>query len=444
MRQGWHVLRATPARLPGMAAAMQVRGSPARGCPASFLLYRKGPMMNPSSSSMRALLLAGALFLAAPQAIAADWLLAASTPQVLPGQRFEVILIGEGRAADWPARLAARIERREGGPAIALELVAIGRPQANARQRRYFGRWPAEVAGVATLALADHPAARLLLDADPSRVAATAVTPDPTTAAAEAAPARVPTGQASELIADVAAVEPSAIGFHEPMYFLVGGKDPVSARFQFSFRYRIFDTQGVVAETLPVAGGVYFGFTQTSLWDLQSESKPFRDSSFRPSLFYRWTLDDPQGRGALALSGGYEHESNGKEDVPSRSIDTLFLRADVRLRLGESATYLGIAPKFWSYLDREDNPDIARYRGHAELGLRLGRDDGLLLSTLIRRGTAGKIGTQYDLSYPLRRSVFSGVGAFVHLQAFKGYGETLLEYDQNKDTQYRLGISLVR
>ena len=67
-----------------------------------------------------------------------------------------------------------------------------------------------------------------------------------------------------------------------------------------------------------------------------------------------------------------------------------------------------------------------------------------MFSTLIRRGSAGKMGTQFDLSYPLRRSVFSGVGAFVHLQAFKGYGETLLEYDENKETQYRLGISLVR
>ena len=56
-----------------------------------------------------------------------------------------------------------------------------------------------------------------------------------------------------------------------PMYFLIGGRDPVSARFQFSFRYRIFDEQGVVAETIPVASGVYFGFTQTSLWDLQGE-----------------------------------------------------------------------------------------------------------------------------------------------------------------------------
>lgn len=395
----------------------------------------------PKTSSPRALLLAAALALSASAAPAADWLLASSSPQVIPGQRFEVVVIGGGRAADWPARLPASIELPGGGPSIALELVAIGKPVAAASQRRYFARWPMEVAGVAALALVGKPSARVLLDAGaPARVATAPA------AAGAAVPVAASAATASMAAAPAAAtpVEPSGFGFHEPMYFLIGGRDPVSARFQFSFRYRIFDEQGVVAENIPVASGLYFGFTQTSLWDLQSESKPFRDSSFRPSLFYRFALDDPDKRGSLALSGGYEHESNGKEDMPSRSIDTLFVRADARLRLSESGTYLGVVPKAWTYLDREDNPDIARYRGHAELGLRLGRDDGWLLSTLIRRGTEGKMGTQYDLSYPIRRSVFSGVGAFVHLQAFKGYGETLLEYDENKEAQYRIGVSLVR
>lgn len=412
-------------------------------------------MKNPRSFALRPVLLAGALVMSTAPAVAADWLLAASSLQVFPGQRFEVVAIGDGKAMNWPARLPASIELPGDGPRIAVELVAIGKSDANARQRRYFARWPMEVAGVATLALADHPSARLLLDA---RAASVAVAPEVTpavsaagkvsasAAVATAAPASAvaPMARVAQMPTDAAPVEPSGFGFHEPMYFLIGGKDPVSARFQFSFRYRIFDDQGVVAETIPVASGLYFGFTQTSLWDLQSESKPFRDSSFRPSLFYRWALDDPDERGALALAGGYEHESNGREDMPSRSIDTLFVRADVRLRVDASGTYFGIAPKAWTYLDREDNPDIARYRGHAELGLRLGRDDALMFSTVIRRGTEGKMGTQFDLSYPLRRSVFSGVGAFVHLQAFKGYGETLLEYDQRKETQYRLGISLVR
>ncbi|HRO35700.1 phospholipase A [Thauera sp.] len=401
----------------------------------------------------RSLLLAGALALTAPAAVAADWLLASSSPQVVPGQRFEVVVIGDGRSADWPPRLPASIELPAGGPRIAVELVAIGKPVAGASQRRYFARWPMELTGVAALALTGKPSARVLLDA--GAVASVAAAPTAPAMAAGpsathvAAPVAVPAAvapMAPVAVApeEAAPVEPSGFGFHEPMYFLIGGRDPVSARFQFSFRYRVFDGQGVVAETIPVASGLYFGFTQTSLWDLQSESKPFRDSSFRPSLFYRFALDDPDKRGSLALSGGYEHESNGKEDMPSRSIDTLFARAEARLRLSESGAYLGIAPKAWTYLDREDNPDIARFRGHAELGVRLGRDDGWLFSTLIRRGTEGKMGTQYDLSYPIRRSVFSGVGAFVHLQAFKGYGETLLEYDENKEVQYRIGVSLVR
>ena len=380
-----------------------------------------------------------ALLLCALPAAAAEWLLAAADHQAVPGRNFELVVVGGAGedASRWPQRLPATIELPGAGPRIALQLVAIGPVEAGAAQRRYFARWPMEVTGVVRIVLDEHSSARLLVDAraDTQRVEPAAV---------QAEQGLDPLAPVAAVAPDAAPVEPSAIGFHEPMYFLVGGKDPTSARFQFSFRYRIFDAHGAVAEKIPVARGLYFGFTQTSLWDLESESKPFRDSSFRPSMFYRLALDDPDRRGSLALYGGYEHESNGQEDRPSRSIDTLFLRADARLRLDDRGTYLGIAPKLWTYLDREDNPDIARYRGYGELGLRLGRDDGLMFSTLLRRGTAGKMGAQYDLSYPIRRSVFSGVGAFVHVQAYKGYGETLLEYDENKETQFRVGVSLVR
>ncbi|MER2551960.1 MAG: hypothetical protein ABTQ28_01665, partial [Thauera sp.] len=64
-------------------------------------------MKNPGSSPLRPLLLAGALLLTTPAAVAADWLLAAPTLNVVPGQRFEVVVIGDGRAANWPARLPA-------------------------------------------------------------------------------------------------------------------------------------------------------------------------------------------------------------------------------------------------------------------------------------------------------------------------------------------------
>lgn len=364
---------------------------------------------------------------------AAAWLMASTEPRVVPGQRFEVIVIGLAGGGELPERLQAQVELPGGGPPIALDLVAVAPADARMQQRRYAGQWPMEVEGVATLSLREAPSARLLLDGG------SALRTPVQAAQARGADAAPVTARAwTEPVA------PSAIGFHEPMFFLVGGSDPVSARFQFSFRYRIFDDLGVVAETLPVARGLYFGFTQTSLWDLQSDSKPFRDSSFRPSLFYRWMLSDPQDRGSLTLTGGYEHESNGREGEVSRSIDTLFLRAEARYLFPDGRTFAGIAPKFWTYLDKSDNPDIPSFRGYGELGLRLGRDDGLMLTSLIRRGTAGKIGTQLDLSYPLRRSVFSGVGAFAHLQYFRGYGETLLDYDERQDSQFRIGVSLVR
>ncbi|CAL95826.1 phospholipase A [Azoarcus olearius] len=379
-------------------------------------------------------LLVGGAAVAAPAAAPDAWLLASPEPRVVPGQPFEVIVIAPSALGEWPATLPAQIELAAPGPRIAIDLVPANVP-AQGGQRRYIGHWPREVVGVATLSLREAASARLLMDA----------------AAASRSPVEVARSVPVDAAADVAAqapgaepAQPAALGFHEPMYFVAGGRNPRSARYQLSFRYRIFDQQGVVAEALPVTRGLYFGFTQTSVWDLESDSKPFRDTSFRPSLFYQWKLLDPSDGASLTLAGGYEHESNGRSGLESRSIDTFFVRGDARYYFGDGQTYFAVAPKAWHYIDKDDNPDITRYRGYAELGLRFGRDDGLLLAAQLRRGTAGVGSTQLDLSYPLRRSVFSGVGAFLHLQYFNGYGETLLDYNEARSPQIRIGLSLVR
>lgn len=389
--------------------------------------------------SARMALTAAGLLLAVP-AGASSWLLASPDPRVAPGETFSVVLVAPAPGVEWPAVLPAQVEI-PGGARIAIELAA-GEDDSDTVRRRYLGRWPAEAQGIAALTLPETPGARLLLEA----VAGPVTTPDaaaaPVPGATLAAPAVTVDG---EMARSDQTAAPAALGFHEPIYFLFGnGDDGRAARFQLSFRYRLFDDHGVVGEAFPVARGLYFGFTQTSLWDLSSDSKPFRDTSFRPSLFYQWRAHDPASGGSLAFAGGYEHESNGRGGEDSRSIDTLFLRAEGRYYLADGRTYLGVAPKFWVYLDKEDNPDIQRYRGYAELGLRAGSDDGLMLSGLLRRGTAGKGSVQLDLSYPIRRSIFSGVGAFLHLQYFKGYGETLLDYDERHGSRFRIGLSIVR
>ncbi|MDR2689816.1 MAG: phospholipase A [Azoarcus sp.] len=382
------------------------------------------------------------------------WLLATPDPRVKPGQSFELLVIDadmdadekgkgkDGRENDgkrvWPARLPVFIEL-PAGQRLALELAAVG--EGGHGRQRYLGEWPAEVLGIATLFPAGHERSRLIFEAN---------VPTADTAAAAEMAAAENAASGIDAPGDLlpahgnSVVEPTALGFHEPMYFVVGGDQPRAARYQISFRYRLFDDRGVVAENFPLVRGLYFGFTQTSLWDLDSDSKPFRDTSFRPSLYYQWKLSNPVLGDSLALAAGYEHESNGRDGADSRSINTLFVRADLRYHLGDGLTYIGVEPKVLTYFDKEDNPDITRYRGYGQLGLRFGRDDAWLLTAILRRGTAGVGSTQFDLSYPLRRSIFSGVGAFVHLQYFNGYGQTLLEYNESRRPQFRIGVSVVR
>jgi outer membrane phospholipase A len=99
----------------------------------------------------------------------------------------------------------------------------------------------------------------------------------------------------------------------------------LGARFQLSFKYRLFDQSAGLGQDRPWLSGLYFGYTQNSLWDL---CKPFRDTSYRPSLFRKWERADDKTWIAAARFGA-EHESNGKDGDRSHSINMLFTSAQV-------------------------------------------------------------------------------------------------------------------
>ncbi len=103
-----------------------------------------------------------------------------------------------------------------------------------------------------------------------------------------------------------------------------------------------------------------------------------------------------------------------------------------------------VSPKVYAYLERDDNPDIGRYRGHVDLNLRFGKRDGWLFSTILRKGSGPGESVQLDASYPIRRPFFANAGGYVHFQYFNGYGETLLDYNVRRRPQFRIGFSIVR
>lgn len=237
---------------------------------------------------------------------------------------------------------------------------------------------------------------------------------------------------------------PLALYTYEPMYVLVGGDDGLNAKFQLSLRFRLFDGRGRLASRLPWIDDLYLSFSQTSLWDLSELSKPFRDSSYRPRLFF---LDPAltsflDGRLHVGVEGGVGHESNGKEGTESRSFNMLYLRPV--LSVGEPEGFrMYAAPLIHNYIADGENTDLKDYRGYVDWLFGIGSKGGLDVWTTLRKGRRSDFGSvELSVSYPLSKLSGGDLTGWLMLQYFGGYGESLLDYDRKLDSQLRLGIAI--
>ncbi len=232
---------------------------------------------------------------------------------------------------------------------------------------------------------------------------------------------------------------------HEPMYFIYGSKVP-GAKFQFSFKYRVLDFGGDASTT--ARRSLQFGYTQRSLWDIAGNSSPFYDTSYMPSFFYESQALQPADGPArpvtwLGYQAGYQHESNGKDGLASRSLNTLFFRPGVILKPLDD-WHVIIAPRLWMFVgDLSNNPKLKDYRGYGEWLVAVGKNGG---AALAYTGHAGRefnhFTTQLDLTIPLRIKPLDFATYFL-VQYYDGYGESLRDYDQ-KRSSLRAGFSLVR
>jgi outer membrane phospholipase A len=235
------------------------------------------------------------------------------------------------------------------------------------------------------------------------------------------------------------------ISGYEPFYFIAGTKSP-NAKFQISFMYQLLYNEGPLAAEAPALKGFNLAYTQTSLWDWNAPSAPFFDTSYKPEFLYAWERvagGQPPNWYQLDLQGGLKHESNGKDGTNSRSLNIAYLQP--RLILGrDDGLQLTLQPRTWVYLgDLNDNPDIADYRGYADLRAIVGWKRGLQLSALGRMGKDANHGSlQLDLTYPMMK-IFGSFSLYLDAQYFTGYGESLLEYNQRSEA-FRVGFALYR
>lgn len=234
---------------------------------------------------------------------------------------------------------------------------------------------------------------------------------------------------------------------HEPVYFIYGPDAP-GAKFQFSFKYRLLGDKARLDDKIPALRGLYMGFTQRSLWDIDALSSPFFDTSYMPELMLEsQRVLDPGSEGGFKLLGyqaGVRHESNGKDGSDSRSLNIAYFRPVFAVGRLDGWNLI-FAPRVFDYIvDVENNPDIADYRGYFELTAILGRNDRGALAVTGRLGQGAHKGSwQADLTIPVRFDKLFDFATYFLIQYWNGYGESLRSYNERTET-VRAGFSLVR
>jgi outer membrane phospholipase A len=405
--------------------------------------------------AMRLLALAIALIAGSAKA---DFLLVPATHVIKAGSRIEVTLFlpNDGateRVVDLPVRISLKARGVPNAPEIVLSPVdenapATGKvPPGGFLRLKYAGTLPDGLLGNLVLELVEFegPPMALAVTDEKTVAAHEAGTPEPV-------PAEERPGAAQKQAVAAEGAGPadrdtarflSAFSPYEPNYFSAGSSGETNAKFQVSLKFRLFNPN----TKTPFLEKLYIAYSQTSIWQIGGSSAPFYDSSYRPSAFF---LDDDVSQwpfrkwSRLGFQAGLEHESNGKDGVDSRSMNIAYVRPTLTLPLWKDY-FVSFSPKLYTYLEKEDNPDIPEYRGYGDYLIKFGEVDGLQLATTLRKGTSkDAYSAQFDLSYPLKTATFGNLGGYLHLQFFEGYGESLLDYNRHVRPQFRIGLMITR
>ncbi|AWK83212.1 phospholipase [Photobacterium damselae] len=209
------------------------------------------------------------------------------------------------------------------------------------------------------------------------------------------------------------------------------------AKFQISFKVPLnYDDMFIDGD------GLFFAFTMKSYWQVYAGdiSRPFRETNYRPELFYfAPTPWQPLG-GKTWMTFGIEHQSNGRSQVLSRSwnrIYTNFIYEKDNFALSFQPWYRlpEDDKRYPGDPEGDDNPDIADYMGHFELTTVYKWDD-YEFSFLGRQNFSTHKGYgEFGVTFPLWGRLRG------YAQYTTGYGDSMIDYNINQN-RIGLGVAL--
>lgn len=221
-------------------------------------------------------------------------------------------------------------------------------------------------------------------------------------------------------------------GMYKDNYFITGvptnksiDSRTADAKFQLSIRQRLFNT------VMPFNTQLMLIYTQQSFWNIYEESSPFADNNYNPGLLLiKPVIDNNRLKGMATIS--FEHESNGKDSLESRSWNYVTLSG-----IYFHNSIISIQAKVWyGWVDSETST-LFDYKGYGMVALNYrGLRNGLGASLVINPSRKA-VNTRLEFTYQPNRNA----NQYLFVQWYQGYGESLLEYDRYT-SMLRIGISI--
>ncbi len=153
---------------------------------------------------------------------------------------------------------------------------------------------------------------------------------------------------------------------HKDNYFITGvptntsiTSNSANAKYQISFK------QLITRNALPWDTYLFATYSQKAFWDVYQESFPFREINFNPSIGVGKAIFDKNDRLKGIGSINFEHESNGRDSIFSRSWNRLNVEYVTNFNYK-----IIVRGKLWlPFAYKEGNSDILNYRGLGEIQL---------------------------------------------------------------------------
>jgi phospholipase A1 len=217
-----------------------------------------------------------------------------------------------------------------------------------------------------------------------------------------------------------------SFSIHKNNYFISGvptnknvNAQTADAKYQISFK------QLITRSTLPWDTYLFATYSQKAFWDIYAESSPFKEINYNPSLGLGKPIFDRNNRLTGLASLMFNHHSNGRDSIFSRSWNSINLKYSTTLDEKTLLTVEAWAP----FQYQEGNPDIFDYEGIAKVILeRELIPEKLSVELMLQKGLTwewkGKVRTRILYS-PLKNT-----NQYLMLEWFAGHSESLIDYDQ--------------